>query len=115
MRQFNNQPDAMRDANSTKTGVTAASLDALRATLLSTPAPERALTTTEALRQLAPDLAKMRADGHTVASITEALRSGNFPVSARAVARALAHVGAARRARRGPRPISVSDAAGSGA
>lgn len=81
--------------------MTAADLELIKAELAQLPPPPRSLTKAEALRELAPELARMQASGHTAASIAAALSSRGLKVSVRAVARTLASAAPKNRRRAG--------------
>lgn len=77
-------------------------LERIKGELQRVPPPAVRLTASEALRRLAPDLAKMKANGHTVDSIATTLSASGLEVTARAVARALTAATPKRRRSAGP-------------
>jgi hypothetical protein len=81
----------------TPTNITADQLDRISERIRDAPPPAMPLTVVDAVRQLAPTIAKMRKSGHTLDSVAVLLQSEGLQVTARSLSRMLRQSGGKRR------------------
>ncbi|MBX9871487.1 MAG: hypothetical protein K2X75_05755 [Burkholderiaceae bacterium] len=107
-RQMNDQAKTMIHAGATpreaQNFYTPADIERIEKALSSAQVPARPMTTTDALAELAPALAKARAKGHSLAGLVQLCEQQGLHVSERAIGRAITTARASKPAKKKPVP-----------